>query len=78
MTFSGGTPGSLILSSVGGGVGVNTYIPLVAEPDGSFAVTQPLTQYADPGGSASCSDSTIAHSAGSFTCTITGYTISLP
>jgi hypothetical protein len=78
MTFSGGTPGSLILSSVGGGVGVNTYIPLVAEPDGSFAVTQPLTQYADPGGSASCSDSTIAHSAGSFTCTITGYSISLP
>jgi hypothetical protein len=78
MTFSGGTPGSLILSSVGGGVGVNTYIPLVAEPDGTFAVTQPLTQYADPGGSASCSDSTIAHSAGSFTCTITGYTISLP
>jgi hypothetical protein len=78
MTFSGGTPGSLILSSVGGGVGVNTYIPLVAEPDGSFAVTQPLTQYADPGGSTSCSDSTIAHSAGSFTCTITGYSISLP
>jgi hypothetical protein len=78
MTFSGGTPGSLILSSVGGGVGVNTYIPLVAEPDGSFAVTQPLTQYADPGGSASCSDSTITHGAGSFTCTITGYTISLP
>ena len=78
MTFSGGTPGSLILSSVGGGVGVNTYIPLVAERDGSFAVTQPLTQYADPGGSASCSDSTITHAAGSFTCTITGYTISLP
>ena len=50
-TFSGGTPGSLILSSVGGGVGVN----------------QPLTQYADPGGSASCSDSTITHAAGSFT-----------
>jgi len=78
MSFSGGTPGSLILSSVGGGVGVDTYVPLVAEPDGTFAVTQPLTQYADPGGSISCSNSIINHAAGSFTCTITGYTISLP
>jgi hypothetical protein len=59
-------------------VGVNTYIPLVAEPEGSFAVTQPLTQYAHPSGSASCSDSTIARSAGTFTRTNTGHTISLP
>jgi hypothetical protein len=66
------------LITVGGGVNLNTYIPLVAQSS-YYMASQPLTQYEDPGYAAIC-DSTTTNTSPSvqLTCTITGYTLSLP
>jgi len=66
------------LITVGGGANLNTYVPLVAQSS-YYMASQPLTQYADPGYSPIC-DSTTTNGSPSvqLTCTITGYTVSLP
>jgi hypothetical protein len=62
--------------TVGGGVSINTYIPLVAQT-GNYMVSQQLTQYVDPGTSATC-DTQLNSTNAQLICTITGYTVSLP
>jgi len=66
---------SRIITS-GGGVVINTYIPLVAQA-GNFSISQPLTQYIDPGTFATC-DAQLNSTNAQLVCTITGYTVSLP
>lgn len=66
-----------ILTS-GGGVGVNLYIPFVAQ-SGFFIAAQPLTVYADSGSGPTCDAATnSAAPNSSFLCVLTGYSISLP
>jgi hypothetical protein len=64
--------------TLGGGTGLETYIPLVAQSS-NYMASQPLVQYSDPGSTPLC-DSTTNDTSQSLrlTCTITGYTVSLP
>ena len=69
------------LSTVGGGVQAVSSFSMGAQQGGQYAATQPLIQYADPGSQPTCL-TTAQHSFDStsvtFTCMVTGYTISLP
>jgi hypothetical protein len=73
--INGGSPLYAELTTVGGGNTVNTFIPLVAVGGGDFVGTQQITQYMDPGTSATCSGPL---NSVSFSCTIIGYTVGLP
>jgi hypothetical protein len=73
--INGGSPTYASLGTGGAGVLVNTYIPLVAVGGGNFTTTQQITQYADPGSSPTCNGPLNSNS---FSCTIIGYTVSLP
>jgi hypothetical protein len=75
VSFTGGFPAQATLVSSSGGQIVPTFIPLVALGGQSFAVSQPITQYIDPGTEATCYG---PDGFSTFSCTISGYTVSLP
>jgi hypothetical protein len=75
MLLSGGSPTSGSLVSTSGGQVVTAYIPLVAVGGPYFSASQPITQYIDPGTVAACYG---PFGFTGFSCTISGYTVSLP
>ena len=74
------TPYFTQLTTIGGANLINTNIPMIAQGFGWYVGTQPLTQYIDPlSTNASCTSYTnIVSPTVLFTCSITGYTVSLP
>jgi hypothetical protein len=64
------------LGTTAAGNTVSTFIPLVAVGGGNFVGTQQITQYMDPGTAATCANPIF--NSDSFSCTISGYTVSLP
>ena len=74
--INGGSPALVQLSIAGGGDLVSSYIPLVAVGGGTFAATQQITEYVDPG-TARQKAVTVPPASSTFACTITGYTTSI-
>lgn len=65
------------LITIGGGVNMNAYVPLVAQTS-YYMATQSLTQYSDPGFPPTCATQPTGTSSAGLTCSIAGYTVSLP
>jgi hypothetical protein len=71
----GGAPAVASLVSTSGGQNVSGFLPLVAAGGPYFTASQPITQYMDAGTATTCFG---PFGFTSFSCTVSGYTVSLP